>query len=204
MKITSYHNAAVETAYEASLELETWMTDANFFYAENYLEAETEVALNVADWMINESNFFPSVSLENEKEYNMELESWMIDAKLFSTAYSLNIDAEKALPVEEWMLNEKAFLPAIALEVETENALQLEAWMVNDSIFNSGSKEPAKAETLAMNTEVKNDKFTTIEYKDAKTGYTFLFKLAEIEEPKLKFERWMVDKKYWVRKQKSE
>lgn len=190
----------LEDETEASLEVENWMTNSVTFASANYLETETEEALILAAWMINETNFMPSFSLETEMENAIELENWMIDAKNFALTYSLETESEEALTLEEWMLKESSFLPAAALEVETESILKLEEWMVNDSTFMT--KTPAKAESgeLAFNASEKSEKITTIEYKDPATGYTFLFKLAEVEEPELKLEKWMVDKKHWNRK----
>jgi hypothetical protein len=164
------------------------------------ITTETDATMNLESWMLNNNNFYHAFELDAAVESYLKLESWMTDVKLFNTVLSLEEEMDNELKVEEWMLSEISFSLAFNLEIETEDTLDLQAWMVSDSLFNSKSPEQAKAEVLAMASKEKTEQVITIEYKDASTGYIFLFKLAELEEPKLEFEYWMFDRKLWIRK----
>lgn len=194
------HTYKLETANDASLKMENWMTDANMFNAAYYLETEAEKVLDVAEWMKNESNFFPSFSFETEKEDALELENWMMKNESLYSVYPWLYETEEELNVEEWMLIENTFYTSSAFETGLDNLLELEAWMLNDTTFHKVSSETVKTEVLAMASAEQAEHITTIEYKDAISGVTFLFRLAEAKEPELQLENWMLDKKYWNRK----
>ncbi len=199
-----YHSFELEAANEAALKLESWMTDADMFTAGYDLAAESEGTLNLAEWMKNESNFMPDFFYELEMEKALELESWMTVTENFIFAYSMNNEAEGVLNIEEWMLNNNVFYSIPDLETEIEKTLKLEKWMVIDTTFNSISNEKTTEETLAMTSTGPAKRLTTIEYKDADSGLTFIFILADTEEPELQLENWMVNKRYWDRKLKTE
>lgn len=208
---------------EAALNIESWMLNDSYFSHFNSFETANESALELESWMVNENKFgfgyllesrpakTMDVSnltdeiflLEKEVENSLNFEYWMIDSKIFPTAFSFETESEKSLELEEWMLNESTFSFNSELEIERENALVLESWMTNDSIFQSVSTKGSKSETLAMNHTDIDKKITTIEYKDVESGKTFLFKLAETEEPELQLEKWMVDPRVWNRKMKT-
>lgn len=202
-KSNFFHIYELEAANEASLELESWMTDAINFSASNSLEKVTEEALNLTEWMLNESNFSPVFSLETEIEESMALENWMMDIKSFDATFSLENESEEVLNVEEWMLNENNFYASPALETEMDNILKLEAWMLSDTLFSRASSKETKTETLAMTSTEKTKSFTTVEYKDAESGVTFLFRLTETKDPELQLENWMIDTRYWDKKLKT-
>ncbi len=192
-----FYTSRLEAINDASLEMESWMMNANVFTAAYFLETETEKALNVAEWMRDESNFLPVSSIETEMEDALKIENWMMNTESFNVEFSWITETDEVLNVEEWMLNGNTFNTSFALENEMDNVLKLEAWMLNDTAFHKGSTGKVKTETLAMTSTEQAKPVTTIEYKDAKSGITFLFKLAEAEEPEIKLENWMIDKNYW-------
>lgn len=72
-----------ETATEKDLELESWMTDANYFGSSVFADqAVSEEALELEAWMIDNPYFVAAVS-PDEKEPALELEAWMLDGKLW-------------------------------------------------------------------------------------------------------------------------
>ncbi|HYQ59303.1 MAG TPA: hypothetical protein VEP89_18295 [Draconibacterium sp.] len=75
--------AVVDT--EEALEIESWMTDDNFFDGTTALyETETEEALQIEDWMINSSYFDSSAApIEEESEQSLGIEDWMTDAEIW-------------------------------------------------------------------------------------------------------------------------
>jgi hypothetical protein len=203
---------------DAEMNIENWMLnesnffhpyepkaakDARMFTSAIVLETEVEKTLSIAEWMTNESNFITNSSPEAKWEEIPELESWITDAGKFDIANALESETEAALNFEEWMLNEKVFFASSLVETALDNQLEMEAWMLNDSTFKGVSTERTKTESLAMVPIETSESLTTIEYKDTKSGVTFLFRIAETEETEMQLENWMFDKRYWSRKPKT-
>jgi hypothetical protein len=196
--VSSGYADMIATEAEATMNLENWMLNENYFYHAFEMEKATETILEIENWMTDATLFSKAVFLENEMEEALVVEEWMVNESNFFSAFVLETETE--LKLAEWMLKEISFFSAFGLDTEMEDTLELQAWMVSDSLFNSKPSEQKNTEALAMASEEKSGKVITIEYKDATTGNTFLFRLAEVEEPKLQLEYWMFDRKLWIRK----
>jgi hypothetical protein len=144
-------NAFLAEETEESLEVETWMTDANNFYATTNLEAETEQALEIENWMVSENTFYASVTFEAE--------------------------TEEALEVENWMTSESNFYNTISLEPETERALEIESWMKSDSLFETQKL----AEVKEVKKEEKSKKAYGSRYSENKFGRRAFIMIEEDE-----------------------
>jgi hypothetical protein len=188
------------TEAEAIMNLESWMLNENYFFLAFETEEAMETPLEIESWMTDATLFNKAVLLEKEMEEALKVEEWMVNESNFFPAFALETESETELELEEWMLKEINISSVYGLETEMEDTLELQAWMESDSLFKTAPADPAKTETLAMASEEKIENVITIEYKDATTGYIFLFRLAEVEEPKLQLEYWMFDRKLWIRK----
>lgn len=69
-----------ENVYEASLEVEDWMTSNAFFKPIVIHQVEKENALQVEKWMLDESLF----TVESEIETQLIVEDWMISDKVWN------------------------------------------------------------------------------------------------------------------------
>ncbi len=67
---------------EATLELENWMVNDNFWYTGN------------------------TFALKNENEETLELECWMTNEKTWELENTVKIETEQALAFEPWMTDE--------------------------------------------------------------------------------------------------
>jgi len=110
--------------------------DANALAA--YMETETEATLELEDWMTNDNYFAPAtVSMEAEIESPMELENWMTNGSYFGSFSNMfEVDSEEPMDLEGWMTDRKYFASnVITFEDETEKPLQLEKWMVDNKFW---------------------------------------------------------------------
>jgi hypothetical protein len=72
----------LKPATEEALELESWMTDDEYFNAFSFLlETATEDKLELEEWMLSERYF--TIRCEVEYEEELKLENWMMDAKIW-------------------------------------------------------------------------------------------------------------------------
>ena len=81
-----FHTAnafVIETSAEASLEIESWMTEEKYFASPlTSIEAEMEESLMVEAWMLTGENFFESTITE-ESDKALNVEKWMLDASIW-------------------------------------------------------------------------------------------------------------------------
>ena len=81
------------------------------------------------------------------------------------------------------------------IEVENESPLEVEEWMINDF----GEEYETKIERTSERS--KQLKETTVTKKQEEKVYsTSTFVYRNIDDPVLKFERWMFDPKHWSAK----
>lgn len=74
----------LETSAEKKLELESWMTDVNYFSARmTDLAVETEEFLRVEDWMLTNQNF-SGTTIVNESDSDLQVEAWMLDELIWN------------------------------------------------------------------------------------------------------------------------
>ena len=76
-EIESFSNT-VKTEKDKPLNLEAWMTDANYFgdTSMNIAEAN-DPGLELDDWMINNKYFSADSDIQTEKDPDIKLEKWM-------------------------------------------------------------------------------------------------------------------------------
>ena len=106
----------------------------------------------------------------------------------------LENETEKELSLESWMIETGNF-DAVIAETEKDDNLNIEKWMFNDSLFTTVKKDEAN-ELIAKAGPAITNQAVGISIPGAKFGRrTFIH--MEIEDPKLEFESWMLDKKIW-------
>ena len=102
---------------EATLQLENWMMDDNFWdtAASFNLAEETDDVLQLEDWMTNNESWenAQNAEIKTENESSLQLEDWMTNETNFNVSKNVNspenfIHEENAqkLKLESWMLNE--------------------------------------------------------------------------------------------------
>jgi hypothetical protein len=90
--------------FEATLQVEKWMTD-EFIWNTNLLGiaefgAETEATLELENWMTSAETWNLSSSFIEETETGMDLETWMTNESTWNVG---NMNHEADLTVEKWM-----------------------------------------------------------------------------------------------------
>jgi hypothetical protein len=93
---------------ETSLQLESWMTNENYWStatseAANY-QLETENTMELESWMTTENAWEVNNKFAPETETALHLEDWMTD-----TAVWKQYETEETLAVEDWMTNPKVW-----------------------------------------------------------------------------------------------
>jgi hypothetical protein len=99
---------------------------------------EQEATIEIESWMTNEFNFVASYELtKTDAEDALRVESWMLESKNFSSAtLELNNDLEEELEIEPWMTEDDNFEPNFHTNEYLENeSLELEAWMTNNQLW---------------------------------------------------------------------
>nr|WP_321355006.1 hypothetical protein [uncultured Draconibacterium sp.] len=98
-----------ENIVEASLNLESWMTDDAIWSTSdvtNFAEAQEE-SLNLENWMTNSDVWSTSSDwAANTTEANLELENWMTDDIAWKVAPTAT---EGNLSLEDWMINDRVW-----------------------------------------------------------------------------------------------
>jgi hypothetical protein len=129
----NYYESLLEQESENTMELESWMTNENYFYNSNSIPEAFETSLTLENWMTNEALFSSnSVYSMMDTEKELKLENWMLDENRFEDSVFQVIDeTEKELKIETWMMNENFFEGT----KEAEQPLKLEAWMISEEIW---------------------------------------------------------------------
>ncbi len=109
---------------ENEMELESWMTDADFFAAGNYSEEEVESPMMLESWMTNKTYFEMSSYLMNETDEALQVEDWMLDEKVFQANETTPPQTENQL-VGKKVYSTKNFVYSELKDPE----LKFEAWM---------------------------------------------------------------------------
>jgi len=124
----------VEEETEAPLNVESWMTNSNYFNSASvFTRVDAEESLEIESWMVD-ADFYTN-RYAPETEAGLELEAWMTDSSYFnSTRVFAQVDAEESLEVENWMTDADFYTGRYALEEEV--AQNLEAWMCDSEFFN--------------------------------------------------------------------
>ena len=101
-----------ENIVEASLNLESWMTDDAIWSTSdvtNFAEAQEE-SLNLENWMTNSDVWSTSSDwAANTTEANLELENWMTDDIAWEVAPTATVETEGHLSLEDWMINDRVW-----------------------------------------------------------------------------------------------
>lgn len=82
-----YKASGHETIEEASLEMESWMTDASVWNTNSFYFEEAESTLELENWMTDEdvwSQQDTAVNVEEESDESLALESWMTDNQVWN------------------------------------------------------------------------------------------------------------------------
>ena len=191
-----------KTVWEnASLAMEDFTADSHSSAEEVYATANTEAEeaeMELETWMTSATHFEAPAALEADAE--LELESWMTDANYFAAVNMMETETDNILELESWMTDASFFAANSYLETETENALQLEDWMTSDNFGLVSDSLQANRAHKAEKAEGKNElaENVSVETKEGKTVVKATnFTYRAVEEPVLKFERWMFDSKHF-------
>ena len=100
---SSFNEIAIAMV-ETSAKTETTALPAENSTETFIFQNETEPALQLEDWMTN-ANYFNNATfqVEDATESPMELENWMLDENYFSS----DKNTEQALQLEDWMISDK-------------------------------------------------------------------------------------------------
>lgn len=101
-----------ENIVEASLNLESWMTDDAIWSTSdvtNFAEAQEE-SLNLENWMTNSDVWSTSSDwAANTTEASLTLENWMTDDIAWEVAPTATVETEGHLSLEDWMINDRVW-----------------------------------------------------------------------------------------------
>ena len=82
-----YNASGHETIEEASLEMESWMTDESVWNTNSFYFEEAESTLELENWMTNENLWSQennNDTVEEESDQSLVLESWMTNDQVWN------------------------------------------------------------------------------------------------------------------------
>lgn len=115
-----------ENVYESESEMETWMTNADYFAADASFELESEASMELENWMISENFGLSAIAMNLEADAELELENWMVEDNHFET------ETVKTNKTEKIVYSTSSFVYSDLEEPE----LKFEAWMFDSNHFN--------------------------------------------------------------------
>ncbi len=128
---TAGRSLMIETATEAPLTVENWMTNETFFTAGSLVENATEGTLGIESWMLDENNFSSlAEALAPATEAAMEIESWMTEESHFTQKIN---DEKTAKGVEVWDVAANKYGKRIFILTQVkDDVMPVENWMLRN------------------------------------------------------------------------